>query len=189
MPDDKTPDYYEVLQISQNAEPETINRVFRLFAQRFHPDNQISGAPARFRLIHEAYSILIDPEKRAQYDIGYQQQRQDRWRLVSKGNRAENNFELEELTRLTVLEGLYTQRRVEPQTAGLYQADLESMTGRAREHIEFTIWYLVQKDFVKREDNSRLTITAEGVDHLEKNYKENAQRRLTEAPATTSDVG
>ena len=36
-------DYYEILQVSDSAEPETINRVYRIFAQRYHPDNQETG--------------------------------------------------------------------------------------------------------------------------------------------------
>src|SRR4029453_12797146 len=129
MSEDKKPDYYEILQISQNAEPDTIGRVFRLFAQRFHPDNQESGDAAKFRLIHEAYSVLNDPVARAKYDIGYHQQRQDRWRLVSSRT-PDNQFDLEASTRLTVLEVLYTQRRIEPGTSGVYQSELENLAGR-----------------------------------------------------------
>ena len=40
MPEELTIDYYEVLQISPNADPDTVHRVYRLLAQRFHPDNQ-----------------------------------------------------------------------------------------------------------------------------------------------------
>ena len=65
-------DYYEALQISPNADPDTIQRVFRLLAQRFHPDNQETGNESRFRLLHEAYVTLNDPEKRAQYDVRHQ---------------------------------------------------------------------------------------------------------------------
>ena len=61
-------DYYEVLQVSDAAEPETINRVYRIFAQRYHPDNRETGNETRFREITEAYQILSNPEKRAQYD-------------------------------------------------------------------------------------------------------------------------
>jgi uncharacterized protein YabN with tetrapyrrole methylase and pyrophosphatase domain len=43
MSNDTEIDYYEVLQISANAEPETVHRVYRLLAQRFHPDNIESG--------------------------------------------------------------------------------------------------------------------------------------------------
>lgn len=182
---DSTPeqavDYYEVLQISPGAEPETINRVFRLFAQRYHPDNQETGDENRFRLVHEAYTVLSDPEQRAKYDVSYQQHRQERWRLVTSGSDAKDNFDLEEQTRLTVLEVLYTHRRLEPEGGGVFYLDLEQLTGRAREHLTFTIWYLTQKGFIARGDNARLGITAEGVDHLETNYRSNSnQRRLKE---------
>src|SRR5437762_12870839 len=88
-------DYYETLQLSDNAEPETINRVYRIFAQRYHPDNQETGNEARFREITEAYQVLCNPEKRAQFDATHQRQRKYRWRLVCAGKDAENNFELE----------------------------------------------------------------------------------------------
>ena len=37
-----------------------------------------------------------------------------------------------------------TKRRIEPHDPGIYVTDLEKMIGRAREHLEFTIWYLMQ---------------------------------------------
>ena len=48
-------DHYEILQISPNADTETIERVYRLFAKRYHPDNSISGNPEKFNIITEAY--------------------------------------------------------------------------------------------------------------------------------------
>src|SRR5215467_13156615 len=116
MTTDGEDDYYEVLQVSDAAEPETINRVYRMLAQRYHPDNRETGNEARFRAITEAYQVLSNPEKRAQYDATNQNRRKDRWRLVSEGAQSENNFELEQAVRLTVLEALYTKRRIEPQT-------------------------------------------------------------------------
>ena len=71
-------DYYEVLQVSASAEIETIHRVYRLLAQRFHPDNRDTGSPERFRLISEAYNVLSNPEERARYDVLHQQQKHDR---------------------------------------------------------------------------------------------------------------
>jgi curved DNA-binding protein CbpA len=181
MADDVPVDYYEVLQVSANAEQDTIQRVFRLLAQRFHPDNKETGNETRFREIHQAYSVLNDPEKRARYDITYQQQRQERWRLVSTGAQAETEFETEIIVRLTLLEALYTRRRVEPGSPTLFSTELESLLGRPREHLEFTIWYLVQRKFVTRDDQSRLMITADGVDYLEQNYKGNLTRRRLQA--------
>ena len=62
----ETPDYYEILQISPTAEPETVHRVYRLLAQRCHPDNKETGDEAQFRQLSEAYYVLSDPGRRAQ---------------------------------------------------------------------------------------------------------------------------
>ena len=74
MPEPKSLDHYETLQISPSAEPDTIHRVYRLLAQRFHPDNGETGNATRFRLVCEAYEVLSDPERRAQYDAVHEQQ-------------------------------------------------------------------------------------------------------------------
>jgi curved DNA-binding protein CbpA len=173
-----TEDFYEILQISPNAEPETIHRVYRLLAQRFHPDNGETGNDARFRVIQEAYATLSDSSRRAQYDVAYHQMRQDRWRTLSNGKKAENDFELEHISRLTILEVLYTRRRSEANDHSLFILDFEAMLGRPREHLEFSVWYLIQKGYVKRSDDSRLTITADGVEYLEHNYRGTLQKRL-----------
>ena len=174
-------DHYETLQISSNAEPETIHRVYRMLAQRFHPDNKETGNPTRFREVSEAYQILSDPERRTQYDVVHQRQRQDRWRLVSTGAEAENNFAAEQLLRVTLLEVLYTRRRLEPREPGIFVTEVEKMIGRPREHLEFTVWFLIQKKFVQRSDNSLLLITAEGAEYLEQNYQDNLPNRRLRA--------
>ena len=61
-------DCYEVMQLSRNADAETISRVYRLLAARYHPDNRESGNSEKFIRLSEAYGILSDPEKRARYD-------------------------------------------------------------------------------------------------------------------------
>jgi curved DNA-binding protein CbpA len=171
-------DYYEILQISPNAEPETVHRVFRLLAQRYHPDNAETGNEAQFRALNDAYRVLSDPEQRARYDVIHTRLRQERWRLVASGAEAENNFDAERGIRLTVLEVLYTRRRLELDSPGLSPLDLEKLIGRAREHLEFTIWFLIQKKFITRSDGAMLQITVDGVEYLESNYAANAQRRL-----------
>jgi len=182
---DQAADYYEVLQISPNADPDTVHRVYRLLAQRFHPDNRETGNETRFRELTEAYEVISDPARRAQYDVVYSQHRQERWRLVTSGATAENDFDTERILRLTLLEVLYTRRRTEPDKPALSPLDLESLTGTPREHLEFTIWYLIQKKLISRSDSSMLQITADGVEHLEGNYRENVQRRrLNPRPAS-----
>jgi curved DNA-binding protein CbpA len=174
-------DHYETLQINVNAEPETVHRVYRLLAQRFHPDNKETGNATRFRLITEAYEVLGNAERRAQYDVVHQQNQQDRWRLASKSAEAETDFDAEQVVRLTVLEVLCARRRLAPNEPGVFIIDLEKLTGRPREHLEFTVWYLVQKKFLQRTDNSLLAITAEGVEYLEERYQGKVQTRRLRA--------
>jgi curved DNA-binding protein CbpA len=172
MAADKAPvDYYEVLQISISAEPETVHRVYRLLAQRYHPDNAETGNEARFRQVAEAYQVLSDPQERARYDARHERQRQERWRFAQLSATADTDFDGEQQLRMTILEVLYTKRRLEPGEPGIFNIELEKLTGRPREHLEFTLWYLIQKKLVQRTDNSLLAITADGIDFFEERYK------------------
>lgn len=62
-------DYYEILNVNKNATDEEIKRSFRKLAKQYHPDiNKEAGAEEKFKEIGEAYAVLSDPNKRAQYD-------------------------------------------------------------------------------------------------------------------------
>jgi curved DNA-binding protein len=62
-------DYYEALGVSRDASSDEIRRAYRTLARRYHPDvNKDPEAAERFREISEAYEVLRDPDKRAQYD-------------------------------------------------------------------------------------------------------------------------
>jgi molecular chaperone DnaJ len=64
-----SPDYYEVLGISKNADDREIKKAYRNLARKYHPDVcKDAGAEERFKEINEAYSVLADSQKRAQYD-------------------------------------------------------------------------------------------------------------------------
>ncbi len=64
-------DCYEVMQLSPNADPYTISRVYRMLASRYHPDNTETGNSERFIRLTAAHQILSDPEKRAKFDVRY----------------------------------------------------------------------------------------------------------------------
>jgi molecular chaperone DnaJ len=62
-------DYYEVLGIARDADAKAIKEAFRTLALKYHPDrNKSPDAEERFKEIAEAYAVLSDPKKRAQYD-------------------------------------------------------------------------------------------------------------------------
>ncbi len=63
-------DYYEVLEMAQDASEEDIKRAYRKAALKFHPDRNQGNkeAEAKFKEATEAYAVLCDKEKRATYD-------------------------------------------------------------------------------------------------------------------------
>ena len=62
-------DYYEVLGVARDADPKAIKSAFRELALRYHPDrSREPDAEERFKEIAEAYAVLGDPKKRADYD-------------------------------------------------------------------------------------------------------------------------
>ena len=159
-------DYYEMLQVNPKADPETIHRVFRMMAQRFHPDNGETGNAELFRSIVEAYKVLSDPEKRAAYDVNLHAGRQVRWRIFDQteaaiGKRAEAR------KRRGVMELLYTARMNQPTHPVMSIHEIEDLLGCPREHLEFSLWYLKENALIVRSDNGRYSITAKGVDRVE----------------------
>lgn len=59
-------DYYQILGLNKGASDEEVRRAFRRLAQEHHPDK--GGDQAKFKEINEAYQVLSDSTKRAQYD-------------------------------------------------------------------------------------------------------------------------
>jgi molecular chaperone DnaJ len=60
-------DYYDVLGVERTVDPTTLKSAYRKLAKQYHPDCE-GGCEETFKQINEAYAILSDPEKRAQYD-------------------------------------------------------------------------------------------------------------------------
>jgi len=63
-------DYYEVLGVSRDATDSEIKKVYRQLAHQYHPDKNPNDkvAEEKFKETAEAYAVLSDPQKRAQYD-------------------------------------------------------------------------------------------------------------------------
>lgn len=63
----KNKDYYDILGVSKNASKEEIKKAYRKLAHQYHPDKP-GGDEKKFKEINEAYGVLSDDKKRAQYD-------------------------------------------------------------------------------------------------------------------------
>ena len=162
-------DYYEFLQISPKAQAETIQRVYRFLAGRYHPDNHETGDPEKFLLLNHAYEVLSDPERRAKYDAslyGHQEQPNALFESVD----FLDGIEGEVNRRLAILALLYRKCRANVHNSQVSLLELEGQMGIPREYLDFTVWYLKSKKYIKQEDNASLSVTSLGVDYIESNY-------------------
>ena len=177
-------DYYELLQISQNAEFETIQRVFRMLAARYHPDNAASGDLAKFLLLNEAFKVLSDSDSRRAYDMRYNASAAEpipvfEMREFAVGIDGEVN------RRMGILCLLYKARRTNIDDPGLSVLEFETLMSMPREHLMFTLSYLREKHLIRPDEKSDFIITAEGMDFVEEHLpRHSALQRLLKAAET-----
>ena len=168
MNDDFIADHYEDLQVSPNADQETIERVYRLLAKRYHPDNGCSGCVDKFDMVTKAYGVLSDPAKRAAFDARYEQIRNRRWKLAAASRPSLNgNGNRDQEIRNAVLSVLYIERRNDPSAASIGLWQLEKILGWPEKILEFHTWYLKEKGWIQRTDSGGYAITVMGIDVLE----------------------
>jgi hypothetical protein len=160
-------DYYDLLQLSPNADEDTIDRVFRHLAKKFHPDSGEAGNEAKFRQLVKAREVLGSPESRAGYDARYQDYWNRKWRLASEATHGTAFLDDAE-TRRKLLSLLYVQRRRDMRMPGLGEYEMARLLRIPVELVEFHIWYLREKALVTRLDTGQLAISALGVDQIER---------------------
>src|SRR5438105_2467910 len=159
-------DYYELLQIAPHAELETIERIYKLLAARYHPDNRETGNIHRFSLLNEAYEALSNSERRASYDAGYKAHRNAPIGIFNTKDFA-SGIDDEANRRLGVLSLLYNRRRSNPEHPGISILEFESMMSFPREHLMFAMWYLKSHDSISQDESSDYVITGTGADYVE----------------------
>lgn len=168
MANDEYLDIYELMQISPNAEPDTVQRVYRMLASRYHPDNPKTGDPERFIKLTQAYRILSNRETRAAYDLDYQMRNTQpisvfEMREFAAGIDGESN------RRMGILCLLYNRRRSNPDNPGMSILEFEKLMSFPREHLMFTLWYLKDAELIRQDESSNFVVTSRGVDYVEKN--------------------
>ncbi len=159
-------DYYEFLQISPNADAETIHRVYRFLAARLHPDNAETGHEENFRLLKAAYDVLADPRRRSEYDAARAKSQAAPEPLATSIDFMDV-MDGELNRRLAVLAVLYYRRRTNPTYPEVPLAEIEERMGFPRDYLDFTLWYLQKKGYVTKADNAQYTLSVDGVDFVE----------------------
>jgi hypothetical protein len=186
MSNDSLPDYYEDLQVSPNADAETIERVFRLLAKRYHPDNRATGHAEKFNRISSAYRVLSNNEQRASYDARHEALRAAKWRF-SGTVEASSSLENDERLRRRILSILYIERRNDASGSGVGLWRLEQLLGLPERVLGFHVWYMKEKGWIQRTDAGAYAITAAGVDTVEESEMLLLDDRLLPGPDDAAD--
>jgi len=158
-------DLYEALEVSPNANSETIERMFRYLARRYHPDNPATADRDRFDMILKAHNTLRDAARRAAYDIEYDKHSTLRADLAEEV-RDTSGVGRDIDTQKKLLSIFYAKRRKDLENPGIGDADLEHLLGCPIEHLAFNLWYMREKRWILKTENGMYAITVEGVDRI-----------------------
>jgi curved DNA-binding protein CbpA len=170
-------DYYEVLEISPNANSGTIERMFRYLVQIYHPDNRETGDRDRFDVVVEAHNTLRDPVKRAQYDIEHKNQSNVRSKLVEEISDSRGIGRGVDVQN-KLLSLLYVKCRQNVREPGIGDSELERLSGCPTEHLEFHLWYLKGKGWIKKTEDGTFGITVESVDRANSEHHRKTTNNL-----------
>lgn len=179
-------DYYEILQLSPRATGETVERVYRMLAKRYHPDNQESGDSNKFYVVQEAYEVLSNPERRAAYDVKYDAEQDVQWKIFDQKTASDGREEDRRILH-GILSVLYIERRRNPDSGGLGAIMLERALAVPEAHLKFPLWYMKQHGWIEVLDNGLVAITVSGIDKLlDKDLALREDRLIAENSSTTS---
>jgi curved DNA-binding protein len=156
-------DYYELLEVSPNATIETIEKMFRFQAQKYHPDAGPTADTQKFKMLVDACHALVNPEVRATYDVDYRKHKDELAKLVKEAKEIGDDA----ADRRRLLSLFYTQRRRDRKQPGIGGATLEHLMQLPPDILEFHLWYFRDKGWIMREESGLLSITAIGVDRIE----------------------
>jgi len=179
---DDEPDHYQTLQVSRQADTDTIRRVFHILAQRYHPDNRETGNQEKFRQVVDAHAVLCDPEKRAAHDVFLASEDKGRYKIFDSLENTEG-VQAEIRKRQGILRLLYAKRLTDAHRPAMRAREFTEMLACPLEHLEFALWMLREQRLIIRADNNYFEITWQGVQAFEAEQGDYAKKSLIALPA------
>lgn len=162
-------DYYNVLKVNPDCDARILELAYHYFAKMYHPDNLATADPGKFGEVVEAYRVLRDPAKRAEYDRTYARNNGGpTYQFPVESDLAvdEKTAADDADTHAKILLALYKRRREHASDAGVIGWFLQEMLGCSEEHFEFHVWYLKSKGFIEVTEQGTIAVTVQGVDHV-----------------------
>lgn len=162
-------DYYAVLQIDPGCNSRLLDAAYRHWAKQYHPDHTETADVEKFNLVIEAYRVLRDGEKRAEYDRLHAQHVHGSapFAMPSDEFEVEEQVALDDAdTQARILMLLYKRRRENAGKAGIGGFFIQEMLGCSEEIFEFHRWYLKSKNWIEITEEGSLAITIDGIDHV-----------------------
>lgn len=106
---------YEVLEVSENASAEVIEKAYKVLAKKYHPDLQSEAnkksAENKMKKINEAYDVLGNEEKRKEYDKVLEQEREEQG-LKQEMELERQRIEKEQANQASYMNGYKVKRRI-----------------------------------------------------------------------------
>jgi hypothetical protein len=183
--DTEDADYYEVLQVSRNADIDTIHRIFHVLAQRYHPDNRETGDDRLFRRVVEAHGVLSHVERRAGYDVRLLEHAKARLKIFDSLESTQG-VQAEIRKRKGILRLLYAKRLTDPTQPAMRGREFVELLGCPAEHLEFSLWFLRETKLIVRGDNNQFAITIQGVEAFEADESHYARKQHLKLAAPAS---
>lgn len=149
---------YEILEVSENASKEIVEKAYKVLAKKYHPDLQAEGekleAEKKMKQINEAYEILSDETKRKEYDLKLtEERRQEEAKKQSQTSYSQNPYEqpyqtptkpMSEKEYREALKRQYQERREEQERQRKVQEEYEQRYQQAYEGYLTSLGYKIK---------------------------------------------
>lgn len=162
-------DYYGILQIDPSCDRKALGYAYHYLAKLYHPDHTETADATKFAEVIEAYRVLRNPARRAEYDLlhaAHAKQAGKKFSAYDEDELDEKDALADAEVHARILMFLYRRRRQRAQDAGVAAFYVQQMLNCSDETFDFHVWYLKSKGFIEITEQGTLAITVQGVDHV-----------------------
>jgi curved DNA-binding protein len=185
-------DFYSVLRVKPSCDAKALECAYHDLLKMYHPDHGGTVDTDKFNRIIEAYRVLRNPDKRAEYDLLHSQNNPDEWESPPQGEGDELDVrsalaDADDHARMLMF--LYKKRRENAQSAGVVGYYIQKLLNCSDDTFEFHKWYLKEKGYIVVTEHGTLAITIEGIDHVISISRDTRAEKLMIAKSSPEEPG